>query len=107
MADVTLKQGIEHEIKQAVPTIKAVLDVTDHAGGTNPYYQPGKSGAAILKLMVGVRAARLIPARSSRAHDRRPEASAKRVVVAMGRVELFQHRKWSPRTRAADGSLRR
>jgi hypothetical protein len=22
------------------------LDVTDHAGGTNPYYQPGKSGAS-------------------------------------------------------------
>ena len=46
MADVTLKQGIEHEIKGAMPAIKAVLDVTDHAGGTNPYYQPGKSGAS-------------------------------------------------------------
>ncbi len=46
MADVTLKQGIETEIKQVVPTIKAVLDVTDHAGGTNPYYQPGKGGAS-------------------------------------------------------------
>ncbi len=46
MADVTLKQGIELEIKQAVPTIKTVLDVTDHAGGRNPYYQPGKGGAS-------------------------------------------------------------
>lgn len=46
MADVTLKQGIETEIKQVVPTITAVLDVTDHAGGTNPYYQPGKGGAS-------------------------------------------------------------
>ena len=45
MADVTLKQGIETEIKQAVPNITAVLDVTDHAGGSNPYYQPGKGGA--------------------------------------------------------------
>ncbi len=44
MADVTLKQGIETEIKQAVPRIRAVLDVTDHAGGTNPYYEPGKTG---------------------------------------------------------------
>ena len=44
MADVTLKQGIETEIKRAVPKIASVLDVTDHAGGTNPYYQPGKSG---------------------------------------------------------------
>ncbi|MAL80593.1 MAG: hypothetical protein CMN55_16055 [Sneathiella sp.] len=38
MADATLKQGIEVEIKSAVPTIERVLDVTDHAGGTNPYY---------------------------------------------------------------------
>lgn len=42
MADVTLKQGIETAIKEAVPTIQAVLDVTDHAGGSNPYYQPSK-----------------------------------------------------------------
>ncbi|MEM7172956.1 MAG: NifU family protein [Pseudomonadota bacterium] len=42
MADVTLKQGIETGIRRAVPSITAVLDVTDHAGGTNPYFQPGK-----------------------------------------------------------------
>jgi len=46
MADVTLKQGVEVEIKAAVPSIEAVLDVTDHAGGTNPYYSPGKDGGA-------------------------------------------------------------
>ena len=45
MADVTLKQGIETEIRRAVPSIRSVLDVTDHAGGSNPYYQPGKEGA--------------------------------------------------------------
>ncbi|MBO6825467.1 MAG: NifU family protein [Sneathiella sp.] len=38
MADATLKQGVEVEIKRAVPAISQVLDVTDHAGGTNPYY---------------------------------------------------------------------
>ncbi|OUR76901.1 hypothetical protein A9Q83_12935 [Alphaproteobacteria bacterium 46_93_T64] len=38
MADATLKQGVEVEIKSAVPAIERVLDVTDHAGGTNPYY---------------------------------------------------------------------
>ncbi|WP_169544482.1 NifU family protein [Sneathiella aquimaris] len=38
MADATLKQGVEVEIKKAVPSIGQVLDVTDHAGGTNPYY---------------------------------------------------------------------
>ncbi len=42
MADVTLKQGVEVEIKRAVPSIAHVLDVTDHGGGENPYYQPSK-----------------------------------------------------------------
>ena len=45
MADVTLKQGVEVEIKNVVPNIVAVLDVTDHAEGSNPYYSPGKGGA--------------------------------------------------------------
>jgi Fe-S cluster biogenesis protein NfuA len=44
MADVTLKQGVEVAIKKAVPSINAVLDSTDHAGGDNPYFQPGKGG---------------------------------------------------------------
>jgi Fe-S cluster biogenesis protein NfuA len=44
MADVTLKQGVEVAIKQAVPSINHVLDSTDHAGGENPYFQPGKGG---------------------------------------------------------------
>ncbi len=42
MADVTLKQGVVVAIKKAVPDILEVLDVTDHAGGKNPYYTPGK-----------------------------------------------------------------
>ena len=46
MADVTLKQGVATEIQAVVPTINNVLDVTDHAGGSNPYYQPGKGGAS-------------------------------------------------------------
>jgi Fe-S cluster biogenesis protein NfuA len=40
MANQTLKQGVETQIRQIVPEIREVLDVTDHAGGTNPYYQP-------------------------------------------------------------------
>ncbi len=40
MVDVTLKQGIEKLIKQNVPEISEVYDTTDHASGTNPYYQP-------------------------------------------------------------------
>jgi Fe/S biogenesis protein NfuA len=42
MVDVTLKQGIEVMIKEKLPEIVAVYDVTDHAGGKNPYYQPSK-----------------------------------------------------------------
>ena len=48
MANVTLKQGIEVLIKQAVPEITQVVDTTDHAGGTNPYYQPSKGGESPL-----------------------------------------------------------
>jgi len=43
MADVTLKQGIEVMIKEAVPEIKDVIDITDHALGENPYYQAAPS----------------------------------------------------------------
>lgn len=42
LADVTLKQGIEVMIREAVPQIAAVIDSTDHAAGSNPYYQPAK-----------------------------------------------------------------
>ena len=39
MVDVTLKQGVEVMIKEAVSEIDEVRDITDHAEGTNPYYQ--------------------------------------------------------------------
>ena len=38
MADVTLKQGIEVMIMDEVAGITGVVDVTDHAAGTNPFY---------------------------------------------------------------------
>jgi len=44
MANATLKQGIEVIIREAIPEIRQVMDTTDHAGGTNPYYQPSKGG---------------------------------------------------------------
>lgn len=40
--DVTLRQGVEVALREAVPEITAVVDSTDHAAGTNPYYQPSK-----------------------------------------------------------------
>ncbi len=42
MANVTLKHGIEAMIQEAFPEIKHVIDTTDHASGTNPYYSPSK-----------------------------------------------------------------
>ena len=42
MINVTLKQGVEKVLFEDVPQVKSVMDVTDHASGTNPYYQPGK-----------------------------------------------------------------
>lgn len=44
MSKVTLKQGVETVIKDNVPEIEFIYDTTDHASGTNPYYQP-ESGA--------------------------------------------------------------
>ena len=40
LAAVTLKRGIEAAIKQSVPEIADVVDITDHAAGLNPYYDP-------------------------------------------------------------------
>ena len=42
MATVTLSQGIESTLRQVVPEITRVVDVTDHANGTNPYYEQAK-----------------------------------------------------------------
>ena len=38
LAAVTLRQGIERAILEAIPEIDEVVDVTDHALGTNPFY---------------------------------------------------------------------
>lgn len=42
MASVTLKVGIEGTLRERVPEVVSVIDQTDHAGGSNPYYSPGK-----------------------------------------------------------------
>jgi Fe-S cluster biogenesis protein NfuA len=38
MAAVTLKQGIETTLRQMAPDVAGIVDVTDHASGTNPYF---------------------------------------------------------------------
>jgi Fe/S biogenesis protein NfuA len=42
LASVTLTQGIEVSVREAVPEIERVIDTTDHAAGANPYYEPAK-----------------------------------------------------------------
>jgi len=42
LATVTLSQGIEVALRDLVPEISSVVDVTDHASGTNPFYEPAK-----------------------------------------------------------------
>ena len=41
MSQVTLKQGVETEVRKIAPEIRAVLDTTEHAEGKNPYFQGG------------------------------------------------------------------
>ena len=42
LAAVTLSQGIAVAIRESVPEITDVRDVTDHASGANPFYEPSK-----------------------------------------------------------------
>ena len=42
LAQVTLKQGIERILLESIPELTQVVDVTDHASGTDPYYQSQK-----------------------------------------------------------------
>jgi Fe/S biogenesis protein NfuA len=39
MSRLTLRQGVERMLRQAVPEITGVHDVTDHASGQDPYFQ--------------------------------------------------------------------
>lgn len=39
MANSTMKQGIETSIRQGVPEVREVRDVTNHANGKSPYFQ--------------------------------------------------------------------
>jgi len=38
MARVTLKQGVEKMLREAIPDIGEIHDITDHAAGADPYY---------------------------------------------------------------------
>ena len=42
MAQVTLTQGIETSLRDAIPEIGNIIDATDHASGDNPYFESAK-----------------------------------------------------------------
>jgi len=39
MSRMTLRQGVERQIRQAVPEVTAIHDVTDHDAGETPFYE--------------------------------------------------------------------
>lgn len=42
LASVTLSQGIEVALREEIPELVGVVDVTDHASGSNPYFESAK-----------------------------------------------------------------
>jgi Fe/S biogenesis protein NfuA len=46
LSQVTLKQGVDKALKENVPGLKEVVDATNHAEGTNPYYAPEQADQA-------------------------------------------------------------
>lgn len=41
MAAMTLRQGVETQIRERFPDLGEIVDVTNHDAGTNPFYQRG------------------------------------------------------------------
>jgi len=39
MANVTLRQGIEAQLRRVIPGLRGLRDITDHTAGTNPYFK--------------------------------------------------------------------
>ena len=42
LAEVTIRQGVERLLRARLPEIAGVVDTTDHAAGTSPFFAPGK-----------------------------------------------------------------
>jgi Fe-S cluster biogenesis protein NfuA len=39
MANVTLRQGIESQLRRMIPGLRGLRDITDHSAGENPYFK--------------------------------------------------------------------
>jgi Fe/S biogenesis protein NfuA len=46
-SQLTLKMGVERMIKENVPEIKHIVDVTDHEAGENPYYSNERGNSPV------------------------------------------------------------
>lgn len=46
LAGITLREGIEKQIRQQVPKIAGIVDITKHEQGENPYYAPDQAGTS-------------------------------------------------------------
>ena len=42
LAEVTLRQGIEPLLRERVPGVVGLTDLTDHSAGKDPFYSPAK-----------------------------------------------------------------
>ena len=42
LAEVTVRQGIEPLLRARLTGMTGLIDVTDHAAGTEPFFSPGK-----------------------------------------------------------------
>jgi hypothetical protein len=42
LAEVTIRQGIEPLLRERLPGVTGVADVTDHEAGTVPFFSPAK-----------------------------------------------------------------
>jgi Fe/S biogenesis protein NfuA len=44
MANVTLRQGIEANLRRMIPGLAGIRDITDHSAGAKPYYASPNPG---------------------------------------------------------------
>ena len=42
LAEVTIRQGIEPLLRERLPAVTGVADITDHEAGTDPFFSPAK-----------------------------------------------------------------
>lgn len=47
-SSATLREGVERMLRAALPQITEIVDLTDHASGTNPFYVKAGSPSAVL-----------------------------------------------------------